>query len=89
MKTLSLDAEALELDFNASLALAEDMARHLLGEDTMLLSWYDRERDYESPAGVSECHENCPTKGYWDYAESRGARLAIDIGRGKYMFCFL
>ena len=89
MKTLSLDAEALELDFNASLGLAEDMARHLLGEDTMLLSWYDRDRDYESPAGVSECHENCPTKGYWDYAENRGARLAIDIERGKYVFCFL
>lgn len=89
MKTVYVDAEALELDFNAALALAEDMARHLLGEDTMLLSWYDRERDYESPAGVSECHENCPTKGYWDYAENRGAHLAIDIGRGQYVFCFL
>ena len=89
MKTLHLDADEPGMDFTASLELARVIARQRLGEEAMLLSWYDRERDYESPAGVSECHENCPTKGYWDYAANRGARLAINFAHGKYVFCFL
>ncbi len=56
MKTLRLDTTELGLDFNAALKLATGIARQQLDEDTMLLSWYDRERDLESPAGVSECH---------------------------------
>ena len=55
----------------------------------MLLSWYDRERDLESPAGVSECHEGCATKGSWDYALNRGARLAVEFDAGRFFFCFL
>ena len=89
MKTLHLNAEELQMDFDAALALAQAIARQRLGEEAMLLSWYDRERDYESPAGVSECHKNCPIKGFWDYAENRGGRLAVDFGDGKFVFCFL
>ena len=55
----------------------------------MLLSWYDRERDLESPAGVSECHEGCATKGSWDYALNRGARLVVEFDAGRFFFCFL
>ncbi len=89
MKTLHLDATELGLDFNASLKLATAIARQQLGEDAMLLSWYDRERDYESPAGVSECHEGCPIKGFWDYALNRDARLAVNFGQGTFVFCYL
>ena len=89
MKTLHLDTAELGLDFNAALKLATAIARQQLGEDTMLLSWYDRERDLESPAGVSECHEGCPTKGSWDYAKNRGARLAVAFDGGRFTFCFL
>lgn len=89
MKTLPLDTVELEVDFNAALKLATAIARHQLGEDTMLLSWYDRERDIESPAGVSECHEGCATKGSWDYALNRGARLAVEFDVGRLYFCFL
>jgi hypothetical protein len=64
VKALRLDAAELGLDFNAALKLATAIAREQLGEDTMLLSWYDRERDLESPAGVSEW--DCATKGSWD-----------------------
>jgi hypothetical protein len=53
------------------------------------LSWYDRERDLESPAGVSECHVGCATKGSWDYALNRGARLAVEFDSGRVFFCFL
>lgn len=89
MNTLRLDTAELGLDFDAALKLANGIARLQLGEDTMLLSWYDRERDLESPAGVSECHEGCATKGSWDYALNRGARLAVAFDSGRYVFCFL
>jgi hypothetical protein len=89
MKTLRLDTAELGLDFNAALKLATAIARQQLGDDTMLLSWYDRERDLESPAGVSECHEGCATKGSWDYAKNRGARLAVEFDAGRFFFCFL
>ena len=89
MKTLHLDTAELGLDFNAALQLATAIARQQLDDDTMLLSWYDRERDLESPAGVSECHEGCATKGSWDYAKNRGARLAVAFDGGRFTFCFL
>lgn len=89
MKTLRLDTRELGLDFNAALKLAARIAEQQLGDDTMLLSWYDRERDLESPAGVSECHVGCATKGSWDYALNRGARLAVDYDAGRFYFCFL
>ncbi len=89
MKTLHLDTVELGLDFNAALKLASAIAEHQLGDATMLLSWHDRERDVESPAGVSECHEGCATKGSWDYALNRGARLAVNFDSGRFFFCFL
>lgn len=89
MKTLRLDARELDLGFNAALKLATCIAEHQLDAETMLLSWYDRERDLESPAGVSECHAGCATRGSWDYALNRGARLAIEYDGGRFTFCFL
>ncbi|OJZ18825.1 MAG: hypothetical protein BGP21_00760 [Thiobacillus sp. 65-29] len=89
MKTLRLDTTELDLDFNAALKLATAIAEHRLGDTTMLLSWYDRERDLESPAGVSECHEGCAVKGSWDYALNRGARLTVSFDDGRFYFCFL
>jgi len=89
MKTLRLDSAELDLDFNTALKLATAIAQQQMGDDTMLLSWYDRERDLESPAGVSECHVDCATKGSWDYAKNRGARLAVEFDSGRFFFCFL
>lgn len=51
MKTLRLDAAELDLDFNAALKLATSIATQQLGEETMLLSWYDRERDHGASPG--------------------------------------
>lgn len=87
MQTLHLDASELKLDFEACLKLANAIARHLLGE-AMLLSFYDRDRGLESPAGVSECHVGCATPGWQDYAENRGGTLMVNYGRGRYVFCY-
>lgn len=75
------------VDFDAALKRATEFANEELG-DNMLLSWYDRERDLESPAHASECHEGCPIRGYWDYALNRGATLAVDFDDGRFVFCF-
>ena len=87
MKTKRIIFSGTGQDFDAALKRASEIANEQLG-DNMLLSWYDRERDLESPAHASECHEGCPTKGYWDYALNRGATLAVDFDDGRFVFCF-
>jgi len=88
MNTLHIDADALGLDFDACRKLAEAVAGHLLGEN-MLLSFYDRERDLESPGGVSECHRGCAIPGWVEYAQSRGATLMLSFSQGRFAFCFM
>jgi hypothetical protein len=88
VKTLHLDTAELGLNFDACLKLAQSIASSVLGE-AMLLSWYDRERNLESPAHVSECHVNCPVPGWWDYAANRGGTLAVNFSQGRFVFCFL
>lgn len=72
-------------DYRAALADAEACRR--LGE-YMLLSWYDRTRDFEAPQHVSECHEKGAIPGYVDYALSRGAELKVDINGGRFVFFY-
>ena len=68
------------------LANAEAAAR--LGE-SMLLSWYDRDRDFEAPQHVSECHADSAVPGYVDYALHRDATLKVDIEEGRFVFFYL
>lgn len=88
MKTLHLDTHEIDLDFKAAHALAIATADHLLGS-AMLLSFYDRERNLESPNGVSECHRGCAIPGWQDYAVNRGGSLMINFDQGRFVFCFL
>jgi len=88
MKTLHLNADELGLGFDQCLRLAEACAQHLLGEH-MLLSFYDRDRNLESPHGVSECHFQCATPGWVDYAQNRGGTLMVDFDHGRHVFCFM
>lgn len=87
MLTLHLDASELDLSFEQSLKLANAVAQHLLGE-AMLLSFWDRDRNLESPAGVSECHVGCATPGWLDYAANRGGTLMVDFQHGRHVFCY-
>ena len=57
-------------------------------EMPMLLSWYDRDRDFEAPQHVSECHQASATPGYIDYALHRGASLMIDVEEGRFVFFY-
>ena len=67
------------------LANAEAAARL---HDYMLLSWYDRDRDFEAPQHVSECHAASAVPGYVDYGIHHGATLKVDVEDGRFVFFY-
>jgi hypothetical protein len=75
-------------DCRAAMGLADKHARARLGE-AMLLSWYDRDRDFESPQHASECHATSAVPGYVDYGIHHGVTLLVDIENGRFVFCYL
>lgn len=87
MDTLRVEWNGAALGFERAKRLADGIAGALL-EEPILLSWYDRPRDIELPAGVNECHRHCATPGYVAYAANRGGALAVDIAAGEYVFCY-
>lgn len=74
-------------DYRQARELAEAEASKRFAE-FMLISWYDRERDLESPPHTSECAGCGPKSGYIHYARSRGARLKVEIDSGRFVFFF-
>jgi len=90
MKTLHLDADELDLTFDQSLKLANLAADHLLAQQggAMLLSFWDKDRGLESPRNASECHSQCATPGWQDYASNRGGALMVNFGQGRFVFCY-
>jgi len=74
-------------DYQAAMALADEEAEKR-GQG-MLISWYDRDRDFESPQHASECGREGATPGYVDYALTRGANLKVDVHHGRYIFFYL
>lgn len=74
-------------DYREALRRAQALAAGHLTEP-MLLSWYDRDRDFEAPQHISECHLDAAVPGYVDYALSRGATLKIDFDDGRFVFFY-
>jgi hypothetical protein len=75
-------------DYLEAMRVANAEADSRLGE-YMLLSWYDRDRDFESPQHASECHENSAVPGYVDYGLFHGAKLKVDIEAGRFVFFYM
>lgn len=75
-------------DYQVAMRLANEEADRRLGPN-MLLSWFDRDRNFESPQHASECHLDCATPGYVDYGLNHGATLKIDIEDGRFVFFYL
>lgn len=75
-------------DYRAAMHLANQEASQRLGE-YMLLSWYDRDRNFESPQHSSECHLDSAIPGYVDYGVSHGASLKVDIEQGRFVFFYM
>jgi hypothetical protein len=87
MVLVALHPQPPLVNYLAALILARSQAQTRLG-DYMLLSWYDRDRDFEAPQHVSECHQVGAVPGYVDYAIHRGASLKVDIEGGRFVFFF-
>jgi hypothetical protein len=88
VEVVTLHPEPSPKDYREAMALADEEARKRLGE-FMLLSWYDRDRDFESPQHSSECHADSAVPGYVDYGLNHGAKLKVDIEEGRFVFFYL
>jgi len=88
VQTIDLEPDPMPADYRAAMKLATEIADKTLGEN-MLISWYDRDRDFESPQHSSECHQDSAVPGYVDYGLNHGARLKIDMGAGRFVFFFM
>jgi hypothetical protein len=83
-----LDPDPPVTDYHEAMRLADAEAARRLGE-TMLLSWYDRDRDFESPQHAGECHQDSAVPGYVDYGVHHGATLKVDVEQGRFVFFYL
>ena len=85
--TLCIDLVDRNVDYRQAMAQANTIAQQKL-DDYMLLSWYDRDRDFESPQHSSECHADSAIPGYVDYGVYHGACLKIDFQSGRFVFFY-
>ena len=85
---VELSPEPAIEDYIQAMSLANAEAEKLIG-DNMLLAWYDRDRDFESPQHASECHVNSAIPGYIDYALYHGATLKIYFESGRFVFFYM
>ncbi len=74
-------------DYIKAMQLADIEAKKQLNE-YMLLSWYDKDRDFESPQHSSECHLDSAVPGYIDYALYHGANLKVIFEKGRFVFFY-
>ncbi len=74
-------------DYQTAMQQANQIAEEKL-DDMMLLSWYDRDRDFESPQHSSECHADSAIPGYVDYGIYHGACLKVDFEQGRFVFFY-
>jgi len=88
LQIIDMTPDPMPADYRQAMKLAEKIAGDTLG-DNMLISWYDRDRDFESPQHSSECHQDSAVPGYVDYGLNHGARLKVDFGGGRFVFFFM
>ena len=74
-------------DYSDALVIADFHAARRFDE-FMLISWYDRDRDFESPPHTTENPDDGPKDGYIHYALSHGAKLMVDVGSGRFVFFY-
>ena len=87
IETVSLQPAEPVKGYQQAAALADKEAQHRF-EDYMLISWYDRDRDFESPPNTTECADGCRKDGYIHYGLNHGAQLKVDIEDGRFVFFF-
>lgn len=87
IESISLQPENTIKDYQEAVVLAKEQAERCF-EEYMLVSWYDRDRDYESPPNTTESPGDCQKDGYIHYGLNHGAKLKVDIEEGRFVFFF-
>ncbi|MDH3328510.1 MAG: AF1514 family protein [Desulfobulbaceae bacterium] len=87
VETVTLRPESRVSDYQEAMVLAKAEAAKRFNE-YMLISWYDRDRDFESPPNTTECPEGCEKNGYILYGLNHGAKLKVDVEDGRFVFFF-
>lgn len=87
IEVISLYPEKKVKDYPEAVTLAKEQAEQRF-EEYMLVSWYDRDRDFESPPNTTESPGGCQKDGYIHYGLSHGAKLKVDIEKGRFVFFF-
>lgn len=82
-----LNPENRVRDYQQAVELARSEAEQRFGE-YMLMSWYDRDRDFESPPHTSECSASSEKEGYINYGLNHGAKLMVDVEDGRFVFFY-
>jgi hypothetical protein len=73
-------------NFQEAMDLARAEARKHM-EEFMLMSWFDRDRNVESPPNTTESAGDELT-GYVYYGINHGAKLKVDVEQGRFVFFF-
>jgi len=87
IEIVSLAAQNPTKDYMEALSMAREEADRRF-EEHMLVSWYDRDRDFESPPHTTEKPGNGPKDGYIHYGINHGAKLKVDVDDGRFVFFF-
>ena len=87
IEIISIEGSLEISDYQIAMQRANQIAEEKL-DDQMLLSWYDRDRDFESPQHSSECHADSAIPGYVDYGLYHGACLKVDFEQGRFVFFY-
>ena len=87
LEQVFLHPESRVNDYQGALALANAQATQRFDE-FMLISWYDKDRDFESPPNSTECLATCQKDGYIHYGLNHGAQLKVDVEDGRFVFFF-
>lgn len=87
IEVVSLSPEKSVKDYHEAVTLAREQAGQRFAE-YMLVSWYDRDRDFESPPNTTETPGDCAKNGYIHYGLNHGAKLKVDIEAGRFVFFF-
>ncbi len=87
VEIIAMAASPEVTDYQLAMQRANQIAQEKL-DDYMLLSWYDRDRDFESPQHSSECHADSAIPGYVDYGIYHGASLKVDFEQGRFVFFY-
>ena len=87
VEVVSLHPENGVSDYQQAVELARMEADQRF-EEYMLVSWYDRDRDFESPPHTTESCGSGEKDGYIHYGLSHGAKLMVDIEDGRFVFFY-